>query len=121
MAAIGDPHRVLDLKAFNRALQKMLPPYARPMFIRVLSEVETTGIKPIFFFFYSVKLNSVNYLLLLYFNAGTFKLKKADYRNEGFNPSIIQDDLYYYNSKMSEFEILDGGIYEDILTGRIKF
>lgn len=50
MAAIGDPQRVLDLRAFNSAIQKMLPPYARPIFIRVLSQVEATGIEPIFFY-----------------------------------------------------------------------
>ena len=43
MAAIVDEHGKLDLKKLHSDLQKSLPPYARPVFIRTLKNLETTG------------------------------------------------------------------------------
>lgn len=43
MATIVDEHKNLDLLSLTKALQKSLPPYARPVFIRLASEVDTTG------------------------------------------------------------------------------
>lgn len=44
MAAIVDEHNSLDLEYLNSALQKSLPAYARPLFIRIKKTVDTTGI-----------------------------------------------------------------------------
>lgn len=43
MTAIYDPERSLDLKLLGEGLKKALPAYARPLFIRVLSELPMTG------------------------------------------------------------------------------
>ena len=43
MAAIVDPERKIDLNALYADLQKALPAYARPLFIRLLDEMDTTG------------------------------------------------------------------------------
>lgn len=43
MAAIADPDHNSDLKKFSRELEKALPPYARPVFLRFLPEVNKTG------------------------------------------------------------------------------
>jgi hypothetical protein len=43
MAAIVDEHNSLDLDHLNSALQKSLPAYARPLFIRIKKSVDTTG------------------------------------------------------------------------------
>lgn len=43
MVAIVDEHHQINLKAFYNDLQKVLPAYARPLFVRLLSEVDTTG------------------------------------------------------------------------------
>ncbi len=43
MAAILDENRSIDLQALHRDLVKMLPPYARPLFVRLLQKVDTTG------------------------------------------------------------------------------
>lgn len=43
MAAIADPDRTTDLGKFSRELEKALPPYARPVFLRFLPEVDKTG------------------------------------------------------------------------------
>ena len=43
MAAIVDEDRSLNLQDLASALQRSLPPYARPLFVRLLNEVDTTG------------------------------------------------------------------------------
>ncbi|CAL7934303.1 unnamed protein product [Xylocopa violacea] len=58
MAAIYDPEHSLNIKEMAEGLKKSLPSYARPLFVRVLSELPITG---------------------------TFKMKKKDLQREGFN------------------------------------
>ena len=48
MAAIVDKDNTLDVSTLSDGLQKALPSYARPLFIRKLNEVEMTG-KLLFF------------------------------------------------------------------------
>jgi len=43
MAAIVDEFAQIDFVKFNRDLQQRLPPYARPIFLRILKELEMTG------------------------------------------------------------------------------
>lgn len=43
MAAIADPHSQLSPNALYQEMQKVLAPYARPIFLRLLPQVDTTG------------------------------------------------------------------------------
>ncbi|CAG9825429.1 unnamed protein product [Phaedon cochleariae] len=43
MAAVFDPEETLDLKQLVGGLKKMLPAYARPIFIRILMKIDMTG------------------------------------------------------------------------------
>lgn len=43
MAAIVDTENTLDLKLLLSGMQKALPAYARPLFIRTIREVPMTG------------------------------------------------------------------------------
>lgn len=43
MAAIADPSHATDLEKFGKDMEKALPPYARPVFLRFLPEVNKTG------------------------------------------------------------------------------
>lgn len=43
MAAIADPSHSSDLEKFVKDMEKALPPYARPVFLRFLPEVNKTG------------------------------------------------------------------------------
>ena len=43
MAAVADPDHTMDVSAYHASLGKLLPPYAVPVFLRVLSEIDTTG------------------------------------------------------------------------------
>jgi solute carrier family 27 fatty acid transporter 1/4 len=94
MAAIYDPERNLDLVALSKNLQKALPAYARPQFIRLLEKVDLTG---------------------------TFKLKKLDLQKEGFNPGLVQDKLYYLNNKSGAYELLTVDLYDKIMNSEIRF
>lgn len=94
MAAIVDPELSLDLNEFGKNLQKSLPSYARPQFIRILDQIEMTS---------------------------TSKLKKLDLQKEGFNPNHITDKLYYLNIKNSTYEPLTTEIYNKIGNQEIRF
>lgn len=52
---------------------------------------------------------------------GTFKLKKNDYKKEGFNPAVVNDSMYFLDPKSGEYELIDEGTYKDICSGRIRF
>uniref|UniRef100_A0A182PQZ8 long-chain-fatty-acid--CoA ligase n=1 Tax=Anopheles epiroticus TaxID=199890 RepID=A0A182PQZ8_9DIPT len=92
MAAILDPERQVDLEQLARTLKDTLPSYARPQFVRLLSKVDMTG---------------------------TFKLKKLDLQVEGFDPSGIEDSVYYLTSK-GQYELLTPEIYEQIKRGEVR-
>uniref|UniRef100_A0A2C9GPK7 long-chain-fatty-acid--CoA ligase n=1 Tax=Anopheles arabiensis TaxID=7173 RepID=A0A2C9GPK7_ANOAR len=92
MAAILDPERQVDLEQLARTLKDTLPSYARPQFVRLLSKVDMTG---------------------------TFKLKKLDLQLEGFDPSGIEDSVYYLTPK-GQYELLTPAIYEQIVRGEVR-
>lgn len=46
MAAIADPHSQLDPNSMYQELQKVLASYARPIFLRLLPQMDTTGTAP---------------------------------------------------------------------------
>jgi len=50
---------------------------------------------------------------------GTYKLKKLDLQKEGFDVGLIQDQIYYCNSKGTYHE-LSPESYQDILSGKIR-
>ncbi|VVC45602.1 AMP-binding, conserved site,AMP-dependent synthetase/ligase [Cinara cedri] len=92
MAAIVDKTNTLDIPSLSEGIQKALPNYARPLFIRKLNEVELTG---------------------------TYKLKKLDLQKEGFDMGLIKDQLYYCNSK-GVYEVLTPEVFKDIYAGKIR-
>ena len=51
---------------------------------------------------------------------GTFKLKKMDYKKDGFNPSVVKDKLFYLDPKSGEYEELGVKAYTDIVSGQIR-
>ncbi|XP_049580583.1 long-chain fatty acid transport protein 2 [Syngnathus scovelli] len=70
-----------------------LPVYACPRFIRVQPSLEMTG---------------------------TFKLKKVKLVEEGFNPALISDPLYYFNAAKKTFAPMTTEVYSAITRGLIK-
>ena len=94
MVAVEDPDSEVDISTLYSKLVSVLPAYARPMFVRLLSEVDKTG---------------------------TFKLKKVELRNDGYNPSVVNDKLFYFDSKAGQYVPLNSEIYDNIVKGKIRF
>jgi fatty-acyl-CoA synthase len=85
--------RKLDLRDLSQHIEKSLPVYARPLFLRLTSNIEVTG---------------------------TFKQKKIDLVKEGFDPTVIRDDLYFFDPDKNAFVHLDKPLYDRIQSGGVR-
>lgn len=94
MVAIEDPDRKVDVSSLYKSISMVLPAYARPIFVRILQSANKTS---------------------------TFKLQKVELRKEGFNPSLVSDQMYYLNAKQGQYLPLTLSVYEDIQKSRIRF
>jgi fatty-acyl-CoA synthase len=84
----------LDLAEFRRHLMDRLPPYARPLFLRIRKHMDLTG---------------------------TFKYSKTDLVRQGFDPAASDDAVYFNNLESGAFTSLDQRLYERIQMGAIRF
>jgi fatty-acyl-CoA synthase len=82
-----------DLEALGRHVVAELAPYARPLFLRILPQMEITG---------------------------TFKHRKVDLVREGFDPSRLPDPLYFLDPKEDVYVRLDAATFEGIASGEIR-
>ncbi len=80
----------LDLASFSAHVVAELPPYARPLFLRVQREIDTTG---------------------------TFKLLKGELRKQGYDPVQVSDLLYVLKPGSSLYEPLEQDWFEQIRSG----
>jgi len=94
MAVIPDPERMVDLDTLHSGVTEKLPSYARPMFVRFVKELTSTG---------------------------THKLKKVDLQKEGFNVEKTSDEVYMLDSKTKSYKKLDKETYNNILNGNVRF
>jgi len=92
MAAIVT-HSDLDLAALRTHLVECLPAYARPLFLRVQAEIAATA---------------------------TFKHKKSELAQEGYDPCAIADAIYFNDSDAEAFVPLDGALFARIRTGALR-
>ncbi|MFZ1295168.1 MAG: long-chain-acyl-CoA synthetase, partial [Pseudomonadales bacterium] len=76
-----------------RALQKQLPPYAVPRFLRIVPEHETTA---------------------------TFKIRKVDLKRQGFDPRAIDDPLWVLLDRNRGYQPLTADIFTRISSGRLR-
>jgi fatty-acyl-CoA synthase len=82
----------LDLTAFARGMEA-LPRYARPLFLRVVGEIQTTE---------------------------THKPKRGVYLADGFDPSRTADPLFVFDAESGAYVALDAERYEAIEAGRAR-
>ncbi|MEJ1967659.1 MAG: long-chain-acyl-CoA synthetase [Rhizomicrobium sp.] len=82
-----------DIAGLAGALAGNLPTYARPVFIRLLPELEITG---------------------------TFKQRKVDLVKDGFDPATIADPLYWYDAAAGQYVPLTAERHADIVSGKVK-
>ena len=90
MAAIVGTEASIDLANLTKKLFLSLPTYAVPLFVRLLPQVELTG---------------------------TFKLKKVQLRNEGFDINKVHDPLYVMDQVQKCYVPLSTDIYDKIVSG----
>ena len=50
---------------------------------------------------------------------GTFKHQKEDLKKQGFDPSVIEDKLYFYQE--GKYVEIDSSLYEKIQSGEQRF
>jgi fatty-acyl-CoA synthase len=79
-----------DLTVFRREVAEGLPEYARPLFLRIVPTLEVTG---------------------------TFKLRKQDLADQGYDPGGIRDPLYFDRAREGRYERLDALLHRRITQG----
>jgi fatty-acyl-CoA synthase len=84
-ALVIDPS--FNLAEFARYLQRQLPHYARPVFLRICAAIESTP---------------------------TFKPRKTDLMGQGYDPNISSDPIYFNDPERQDFVPLDGALYDRI-------
>lgn len=88
------PGESLDWKAFSGYIVEKIVVYARPYFIRIRDRVDATS---------------------------SFKQLKRKLQDEGFDPAVVKDPLYFLDPGKWEYVELTGDLYNDIQGGAIRF
>jgi fatty-acyl-CoA synthase len=83
----------LDLAGFRQHLISRLPPYARPLFLRIRKNMDLTG---------------------------TFKYSKTDLVRQGFDPAASNDVVYFDDLESGAFTRLDQELYDRIQKGGVR-
>ena len=52
--------------------------------------------------------------------SGTFKLKKLALQREGYNPNVIQDEMFFLDAVKGAYRQLDNCLYNDIIHSRCR-
>ncbi len=84
----------IDLNAFAAFVAEKLPVYARPLFLRLSPEIETTA---------------------------TFKHRKVDLVKDGFDPGKVHEPLYIFDKSAGVYVPLDEAMHERLKSGAVKF
>jgi fatty-acyl-CoA synthase len=82
-----------DLAAFRAEVASRLPPYARPVFLRILATLEATS---------------------------TFKPRKQDLMQAGFDPNRMSDPLYFDDARAQRYVPVDAALHAAISDGTIR-
>jgi fatty-acyl-CoA synthase len=85
--------RSFDFATLRAHLARLLPAYARPLFLRIHDRLEVTV---------------------------TFKQKKQYLVAEAFDPTRVADQLYFDDAEHGAYVPLDHSLYERILAGEIR-
>jgi len=84
----------VDFPELRKHLASRLPPYARPLFLRLKEHIEVTG---------------------------TFKHNKTVLAREGFDLAIVRDPIYLDDPTQETYVPLDTALYGRIATGKMRF
>ncbi len=78
---------------FSKFVARNLPFYARPLFVRVMKELPMT-----------VTMKHIKYVL----------------KKDGFDPSKVEDPVYFWDRHEERYKLLDDDLYADILHGNLR-
>jgi fatty-acyl-CoA synthase len=92
MAAVV-PAPGFDLDALRAHIHARLPPFARPVFLRLRASIDTTS---------------------------TFKQRKLDLVREGFDPAVIREPLYFDDGQAGRYVPVDAALFAAIAAGRTR-
>jgi solute carrier family 27 fatty acid transporter 1/4 len=112
MATIVDSS--VDVKKLYDDIKLDLTSYARPVFIRLVKEVEHTGRELLFFIVIFFFVNNIHLKI------GTFKAKKNILMDEGYNVNIIKEKLFYFDTKQQTYLLLTKQVFDDIQNQKLK-
>jgi len=90
MVGISAHHENLNIEAISEHIMEKVPSYARPLFIRQIVDMDTTG---------------------------TFKMKKGELREQAFHLEKCSDPLFVLKPGASRYEALDQAFYQQIMAG----
>ncbi|HEY3812817.1 MAG TPA: long-chain-acyl-CoA synthetase [Caulobacteraceae bacterium] len=82
-----------EVAGLHAALAKRLPEYARPLFVREVRALDHTG---------------------------TFKQQKGALQAEGFDPSRVDDVLWFDDRRVGTYVRLDAALYAEIVSGAAR-
>ncbi|TLZ36052.1 MAG: long-chain-acyl-CoA synthetase [Gammaproteobacteria bacterium] len=82
-----------ELAELHRKVTAELPPYARPLFLRIVAALELTG---------------------------TFKQRTRELAREGYDPRTVSDELYLDDAARQEYQRLDVPLYQRLLAGQVR-
>ncbi len=96
MAALtlADDVKELDVASFSDYVREHLPAYARPVFLRIQRELDTTG---------------------------TFKLVKGDLRKQAYDLDQVQDPLFVMKPRSDSYEPLDAEFAATLKAGKAGY
>lgn len=93
MASIVVGDTSIDLDKFRKQMLKELPDYAVPVFLRVQPEMDVTG---------------------------TFKHRKVELVKEGFDPSVIDEPIYFNCPTRKKYVSVDKELYRQICSAEVR-
>lgn len=106
-------------------LANYLPVYARPRFIRIqVHHLTYIRYIPICLLVDTFLSSLSKFIKFIFQNSleitGTFKMKKVKLVEEGFDPTLIQDPLYFLDLTQKKYIPLSQEIHNSIMTHNIK-
>jgi citronellyl-CoA synthetase len=91
---LADDVGELDVGSFSAYVNEQLPAYARPVFLRIQPDIDTTG---------------------------TFKMVKGDLRKEGYDLDLVSDVIYVLKPRSSTYELLNPAFAATLRAGEAGY
>lgn len=83
----------IDFPSLVKGMKTKLAPFAIPVFIRIVDQIEATG---------------------------TFKLPKVELQRQGYNINKLNDPVYLVDQKTNDCQRLTKELYEKLMSGELK-